>query len=196
MATRASARLNLLSPPPQLAPATSTTSTSTSTKMTNTKIPVSSVEWSQIQLEEYKVHITASSEPSSLIPVTFTSHRKTSPSFIPTYCAKTIDSPVTPDQLVVETAVTSTTEGDYLIHAFLDTLSMTQNIMSGDEQRKSIPGLEGYTKQLLSDFVRIMFLANKSTLGKCGMGQVQIRYFLQNKIWWLTWVKSIWSNVI
>ena len=83
---------------------------------------------------------------------------------------------ITPEELVSETSDGSTADGDYLIRAFFDTLGMIQTMLSGDEQRKTIPGVEGYTTQLLSDFVRVLFLANKTVLGKCERGQVQIWY--------------------
>ena len=83
---------------------------------------------------------------------------------------------ITPEELVSETSDGSTADGDYLIRAFFDTLGMIQTMLSGGEEGKTIPGLEGYTTQLLSDFVRVLFLANKSVLGKCERGQVQIWY--------------------
>jgi len=83
---------------------------------------------------------------------------------------------ITPEELVSETSDGSTADGDYLIRAFFDTLGMIQTMLSGDEERKTIPGVEGYSTQLLSDFVRVLFLANKSVLGKCERGQVQIWY--------------------
>ena len=83
---------------------------------------------------------------------------------------------ITPEELVSGTSDVSTADGDYLIRAFFDTLGMIQTMLSGDEERKTIPGVEGYTTQLLSDFVRVLFLANKSVLGKCERGQVQIWY--------------------
>jgi hypothetical protein len=90
--------------------------------------------------------------------------------------ANTLESVITPEELVSETSHGSTADGDYLIRAFFDTLGMIQTMLSGDEERKTIPGVEGYTTQLLSDFVRVLFLANKSVLGKCERGQVQIWY--------------------
>lgn len=82
----------------------------------------------------------------------------------------------TPEELVSQTSDGPTAEGDYLIRAFFDTLGMIQIMLSSDEEPKTIPGVEGYTTQLLSDFVRLLFLANKSVLGKCERGQVQIWY--------------------
>ena len=79
-----------------------------------------------------------------------------------------------PEELLSETSDASTGEGDYLIRAFFDTLGMIQTLLSGDEKRKNIPGIEEYSRQLLSDFVRVLFLANKSVLGKCERGEVQI----------------------
>ena len=88
-----------------------------------------------------------------------------------------------PDVLVSETSDGTTVDGDFLIRAFFDTLGMIHTLLSGDEERKTIPGVEGYSTQLLSDFVRILFLANKSVLGKSERGQVQI--------WYITNVKEI-----
>lgn len=87
-----------------------------------------------------------------------------------------------PNELVSETSDGATVAGDYLIRAFFDTLGMIQTLLSGDEERKTIPGVEGYTTQLLSDFVRVLFLANKSALGNCERGQVKIWYVVPSRI--------------
>jgi hypothetical protein len=76
MATRASARLAVLSPPPlQLAPPTSPTSTTMASG--KSKVPISSVEWRKDKLEELNIHITPTSELTSLIPAAFTTQGKT-----------------------------------------------------------------------------------------------------------------------
>ena len=69
----------------------------------------------------------------------------------------------------------SDASGDFLIRAFFDTLSMIQTMVN-DTQQESILGLEGYTRQLLSDFVRIVFLANKAVLGNGRLEEVQIKF--------------------
>ena len=69
----------------------------------------------------------------------------------------------------------SDVSGDLLIRAFFDTLSMIQTMVI-DRPQESMPGLEGYTRQLLSDFVRIVFLANKAALRNGRLGEVQIKY--------------------
>ena len=77
-----------------------------------------------------------------------------------------------PDLLFSEDSEVS---GDFLIRAFFDTLRMIQTMVI-DPSQESILGLEGYTRQLLSDFVRIVFLANKAVLGNDGLETVQIKY--------------------
>jgi hypothetical protein len=69
----------------------------------------------------------------------------------------------------------SDVSGDFLIRAFFDTLRLIQAMVI-DTQRESILGLEGYTRQLLTDFVRIVFLANKAVIGNARLGEVQIKY--------------------
>jgi hypothetical protein len=73
----------------------------------------------------------------------------------------------------------SMTHGDLLVRGYFDTLQMIQRMFLGNEkgeERNSSHGSEEYTKQLLYDFVRILFLSNRSSLGKSEHGKVQIRY--------------------
>ena len=64
-------------------------------------------------------------------------------------------------------------EGDFLISAFFDMLRMTETLVH--DRHELMYGLEGYTRQLLSDFVRIVFLANKAVFGNGQLGEVQIK---------------------
>jgi hypothetical protein len=47
-----------------------------------------------------------------------------------------------------------------------------------------VHGLEGYTRQLLSDFVRILFLANKPVFGGKAVLDVQIKYISKSSSLW------------
>lgn len=93
------------------------------------------------------------------------------------------DSVNIPEGLFLDEDDISGMEGDFLIRAFFDTLRMIHNMFINvqvDGEIKSVHGLEGYTRQLLSDFVRILFLANNALLGKCHSGDVHIKYVLPN----------------
>jgi hypothetical protein len=70
-------------------------------------------------------------------------------------------------------------QGDLLVRGYFDTLQMIQRMFLGNgegEEMNSTHGSEEYTKQLLYDFVRILFLSNRSSLGKSVHGKMQIRY--------------------
>jgi hypothetical protein len=86
---------------------------------------------------------------------------------------------IIPEMLFSESGGDSLVEGDLLIRGFFDTLRMIQAIVKNkqtDGDSISLSGLEGYTRQLLFDFVRILFLSNKSLLGEGRSGEVQIQY--------------------
>src|ERR1700730_10664310 len=69
-------------------------------------------------------------------------------------------------------------QDDLLVRGFFDTLRMIQSMSLGggaeEGYRERHHGLEEYPRQLLYDFVRVLFLANKSVLGKSELGRVQI----------------------
>lgn len=68
---------------------------------------------------------------------------------------------------------------DLFTRAFLETLRVVQAIVDdseGEVETKSTNELEGYTKQLLYDFLRVLCLANKWTLEQSGSGKLQIKY--------------------
>lgn len=65
--------------------------------------------------------------------------------------------------------------GDFLIRAFLDTLNVIQTMVN-DTKQGSILGLEGYTRQLLSDFVRIVVFSNKAVLGNARLRELQVKF--------------------
>jgi hypothetical protein len=68
-------------------------------------------------------------------------------------------------------------QDDLLVRGFFDTLRMIQSMSLGSEEGyRERHGLEEYPRQLLYDFVRVLFLANKAVLGKTDLGRVQIRY--------------------
>lgn len=69
-------------------------------------------------------------------------------------------------------------QDDLLVRGFFDTLRMIQSMSLGNGEEggyRERHGLEEYPRQLLYDFVRVLFLANKSVLGKSDLGRVQIR---------------------
>lgn len=78
MATRSSARL---SPPPQplLQPTPSTVMSDSAPK-----IPISTAEWTQKQVEEYSIHITETSDMASLLPKEYTTEPDTT-GYLPFY---------------------------------------------------------------------------------------------------------------
>src|SRR5271170_5795180 len=103
MATRASARLAVLSPPPpQLAPPGSPTKSAAMTRG-KSEIPISSVEWTKDKLDEYNLHITPTSELTSLLPAAFKTqgmiHLQAPRGF-----ANGVDLLNIPDELVSETS--------------------------------------------------------------------------------------------
>ena len=65
--------------------------------------------------------------------------------------------------------------GDFLIRAFLGSLHSIQALGTNGSAR-SLNHIVGHSRHLLFDFVRILFLANKSVLGKSSFGDVQIKY--------------------
>ena len=72
MATRSSAGL---APPPQLSPRPTPISTAMSNSFSTSKTPpVSTVEWTQTQLDEYNVRIQDSSDIARLLPADDTEH--------------------------------------------------------------------------------------------------------------------------
>ena len=94
-------------------------------------------------------------------------------------CFVTGVEPHIPDLLLLDNNDVSESDGDLLIRGFFDTLRTIQTMHTQlDEPSQTAYELEKYTRQLLYDFMRILFLANKSTLGKCELGEVQIRYFV------------------
>jgi hypothetical protein len=185
MATRSSARLAALSPPPQLPTPTSTAMPNSFS--TSPRPPISTIEWTQTQLDEYNVHIQETSDMTRLFPADYTEHKSLGITLL--YRGWCIDSANIPDLLFSDGSDVS---GDFLIRAFFDTLRMIQAMVI-DTQRESILGLEGYTRQLLSDFVRIVFWANNAVLGNARLGEVQIKYvcyrneliFLVLRVEWL-----------
>jgi len=60
--------------------------------------------------------------------------------------------------------------GDLLSHAFLDTLRRVETVDKGDAVH------ERDARQLLYDFVRILFFSNTHELETSDMGQMQIKY--------------------
>jgi hypothetical protein len=70
-----SARLVAPSPPPQLPPRPSPISTAMSNSFSiSTKPPISTIEWTQTQLDEYNVHIQETSDMTRLLPAEYTEH--------------------------------------------------------------------------------------------------------------------------
>ena len=83
-----------------------------------------------------------------------------------------------PEGILSDSAEPSETT-DLFTRAFLETLRAVQAIVDdcdGGVETKSINELEGYTKQLLYDFLRVLCLANKWTLEKSGLGKLQMKY--------------------
>lgn len=175
MATRSSARLTALSPMPLQGPLTSKAAMSGS-KSGAARPSVSTVEWTQAQLDEYNVVITDTSDITSLLPKEFTTDNKSKGTKL-WHFFDAEESMHIPEMLFSEISEGGSVEGDLLIRGFFDTLRMLQTILKSkqtDGEPGSIIGLEGYTRQLLSDFVRILLLSNKSLLGDGRSGGVQI----------------------
>lgn len=197
MATRSSARLAALSPPPTLQPPP----TMSDSKNSSSKRPaVSTTEWTQKTLQHYNISITPASDLSSLIPQDYTTDelRGLSQPYSKANSAGSMRIPEiffaeTDDGIRLESddlpreeysqgdVVMQQQRDDLLVRGFFDTLRMIQSMSLGGAEegyRERHVGLEEYPRQLLYDFVRVLFLANKSVLGKSDMGRVQIRYLL------------------
>jgi hypothetical protein len=70
---------------------------------------------------------------------------------------------------------------DLLVRGFFDTLRTIQNILRHSEEDGRVIdgfGIQEYSRQLLYDFVRVLFLANMSTLGRNGEGSARVWYVL------------------
>src|SRR5438034_1067718 len=144
MAIRSSARLAALSPPPHLQ--RPSTSLGMSDSRSTSKPPICTLEWTQAQLDEYNIHIQDTSNLSSLLPAEYTAEDESSGiAFFFLSALISLDSVNLPDLLFSESM-----EGDFLISAFFDMLRMTETLVH--DRHELMYGLEGYTRQLLSDF--------------------------------------------
>src|SRR5437762_287836 len=119
MATRPSARLATLSLPSLLQrPSTSPTM---SDSRSTSKPSISTLEWTQAQLDEYNINIHDTSDLSSLLPAGYTAEQKSSGIEFFKSVLISLDSVKIPDLLFSERM-----EGDFLIRAFFDMLRMTE----------------------------------------------------------------------
>jgi hypothetical protein len=164
MATRASARIAALSPPPNML-----------SEPPSQRPSISTTEWTQKQLDQYNVRINNVNElpalenPSELelVLVDHRQHRDDG------------------GHVLVYNGLTSATSGvpqEAIVTGFLDSLRTIKSILedvdvNGDSGESCArQGLEGYTRQLLSDFVRALYFANTN---KPGGGD------LEGRVWYL-----------
>jgi hypothetical protein len=166
MATRSSARLAVPSPPPSNL--SSSKGAFSSESRSNTT--VLSMAWTQNQLDEYRLQVVDTSELSSLLPVETTDESGTFYS-AGIWGADGVDLVAAPEGLF---SSEDSSEADFLIRAFFDTLGMIRRlVVDGEEETR---GVEGFTRQLLFDFMRILVLANKEGLRKSANANVQMMY--------------------
>jgi hypothetical protein len=164
MATRASARIAALSPPPNM-----------SSERLPQRPSVSTTEWTQAQLDQYNVRINnvnglpalENRSDLELVLVEDGRHRD--------------DGRL----VLVHNGLTSVASGgrqDGIVTIFLDSLQTIKSILEdvdvdGDSgEYRARHGLAGYTQQLLYDFVRALYLANTN---KPGGGD------LPGRVWYL-----------
>jgi hypothetical protein len=111
---------------------------------------VSSVEWTKTQLEVFNAEI----KPVEKLAV----------------APSKGDVPAIPEQLLDM----EDSGRDFLVQSFLDNLSVVQTMFMSldDDEGRVSRGPEGYTKQLLYDFMRVLLLANKTSLKDVRIGYV------------------------
>jgi hypothetical protein len=164
---------------------------------------VSTTEWTQKTLQDYNISLSPASDLASLIPNDYTTDElRGPPNLISTLNPGSMKIPEiffaeTDDGIRLESddlpreedsqgdVVMQQQQDDLLVRGFFDTLRMIQSMSLGgaDEgYRERHVGLEEYPRQLLYDFVRVLFLANKSVLGKSEFGRVQIRFVVSWKV--------------
>jgi hypothetical protein len=167
MATRSSARLAALSPPPALPPRTN--------NMDTKRLSVASEIWTDEKLTEFQCQVIPCSKLEDLLP----------PEFVPGDNGNrpgievTVDTINMPKQLVSENYDETNEKNDLLVQGFLDTLRVVQTMfmsLDENEHNKSIHQSEAYTRHLLYDFVRLLLLSNKGVFTKQGNGDLQIGY--------------------
>jgi hypothetical protein len=159
MATRTSARLAALSPPPSvLAP---TNVTFTESRFGGV---ASSMAWTKRQLDEYRVEVVQTAELTSLLA----SGEKGT---LPRGLGLTVDDVAAPEGLFTSEGGP---EADFMIRAFFDNLETIRGF--GEEDGGESRNVEGFTRQLLFDFMRILVLANKESLRKSVNATVQMMY--------------------
>jgi hypothetical protein len=83
----------------------------------------------------------------------------------------TVDDVASPEGLFTSEAGA---EADFLIRAFFDNLETIRGF--GEEDGGESRNVEGFTRQLLFDFMRILVLANKESLRKSVNATVQMMY--------------------
>jgi hypothetical protein len=133
------------------------------------------MEWTLSQLDEYNVHVVDVAALDGL------SSESQSPTVKSSAVPERVDG--TDSVSVPEGLLSDGHDGvgqDGLVTGFFDSLKMIQTILDNDEDDEvaETRGLEGYTRQLVVDFVRSLISANMDGLNDTNM-TVRVRCVLR-----------------
>jgi len=143
------------------------------------KPPTPWTEFSIAELNRFNLTVAECSDLRDILPKDFAVSSSNGKSLRARLLRE--DAAVTPETLLSESRGVVDRSEDFLISAFREALEAIRVISVQsqlDDDVRARDSFEAYARQSLYDFVRLLFLANKSILAKSSLGDVHIRYHI------------------